>query len=255
MWNFPHCLGALDGKHVIIHSPMNSGSDFFNYKSTFSIVLFALVDANYNFLFVDSGCQGRISDSGVFKNSQLGQKMERDELSFPPAEPLNGREKDVSYFFVGDEAFALSENLMKPFAGMHRKHSSQRVFNYRICRARRVVENVFGKVSAVFRVLRKPLLLEPEKAQLVVMTVAHLHNFLRRSTNSMNVYTPPGVFDSEIEGRFIEGSWRMNTNDMTSLVPLRNIPRRSCKTAQELREELADYLLNEGRVQWQDEYV
>jgi len=42
----------------------------------------------------------------------------------------------------------------------------------------------------------------------------------------MNVYTPPGVFDSEIKGRFIEGSWRTrNTNDMTSLVPLRNMPR------------------------------
>lgn len=79
-WNFPHCLGAMDGKHVVLQAPFNSGSEYYNYKSTFSIVLFALVDANYNFIFVDCGCQGRISDGGVFKNTELFKNMEKQSL-------------------------------------------------------------------------------------------------------------------------------------------------------------------------------
>lgn len=70
-WNFPHTLGSMDGKHVVIQAPINTGSEYINYKSSFSIVLFAVVDANYNFIFVDAGCQGRISDAGIFQDSQL----------------------------------------------------------------------------------------------------------------------------------------------------------------------------------------
>lgn len=234
----------MDGKRVVLQSPINSGSEYFNYKSTFSIVLFAVVDANYNFLYANAGCQGRISDGGVFKQSQLYKKLEQNLLCFPQAEPLKGRQTDVPYFFIGDEAFALSENLMKPFPGMHSKGSLKRVYNYRLCRAR------------VFRVLRKSLLLEPEKARLIVMTVVHLQNFLR-SCNSMNMYTPPGTFDTEVDGHIIEGSWRRTASDeeTTSFLLLRNVPRKSCKSAQEIREELSQYFQTENRLEWQDEYA
>jgi hypothetical protein len=144
--------------------------------------------------------------SGVFANTELYKKLEAKTLCLPQPVPLNGREKSVPFFFIGDEAFHLSENLMKVYPGQHPKGSKERIFNYRICRARRVVENVFGLASSVFRVLRKPLLLEPEKAQLVVMTIACLYNFLRRSPVSAAIYTPPGTFDYEENGRVIEGS-------------------------------------------------
>jgi hypothetical protein len=75
-WNFPHCLGVMDGKHVALQDPTNSASDYFNYKVFLSIVLLALVDADYCFLYADVGCQGRISDGGVFRNTILFQKIE-----------------------------------------------------------------------------------------------------------------------------------------------------------------------------------
>jgi hypothetical protein len=147
-------------------------------------------------MFIDAGCQGRISDSGFFMNTELYKKLKTKTLCLPQPAPLNGREKDIPYFFIGDEAFPLSENLMKVYPGQHPKGSKERIFNYEICRACRVVENVFGLASSVSRVLCKPMLLEPEKAQLVVITIACLHSFLTRQPDSAAIYTPPGTFDS-----------------------------------------------------------
>uniref|UniRef100_A0A1Y1MH57 Uncharacterized protein n=2 Tax=Photinus pyralis TaxID=7054 RepID=A0A1Y1MH57_PHOPY len=252
IWNFPHCVGAIDGKHVVVQAPIKSGSDVHNYKSFFSIVLMALVDADYNFMFVDIGCQGRISDGGVFQNCQLYKKIANNALNQPTSSPLIGRTVAIPFVFLGDAAFPLSEHIMKPYAGQHPKESPERIFNYRLSRARRVVENAFGIASSVFRVLRKPILLEPEKAQLIVMTVVCLHNFLRRSQTSRNIYTPPGCLDSEVDGNTILGNWRTDNQEISSsLLPVRNIPRRSKPVPTNIRLEFTEYFCSNGAVPWQ----
>ena len=78
-WHFPNCIGALDGKHIIIKSPAKSGSLFFNYKSHFSTNLMALVDANYRFIFVDIGEYG----SNLFKTANFGKKYMNHQLGIP----------------------------------------------------------------------------------------------------------------------------------------------------------------------------
>nr|CAI5838149.1 unnamed protein product [Callosobruchus analis] len=238
-WNFPHCIGAIDGKHVVLQAPIGSGSEYFNYKSFFSIVLFALVDADYNFLYANVGCQGRISDGGVFKNTSLWKKIEDGSLTSIKPRPLPGRQKDIPYLILG----------------VHQKGSAERIFNYRLSRARRVVENAFGILSAVFRVLRKPLLLQPDRAKTIVLTAIYLHNFLRQSTSSRNIYTPRGTFDSEENGKFIAGTWRQECTSTESLLSLKKVPRKSPRSAQEVRNEIAEYMMNDGRVPWQNDYA
>ncbi|XP_053615431.1 uncharacterized protein LOC128683450 [Plodia interpunctella] len=250
-WNFPHVIGAMDGKHVAIQSPFNSGNDFDNYKLFPSIVLFALVDANYRFLYVNVGTKGRISDGGVFKSTNLYKKLEKKELNIPPPEILQVPYKiEVPYYILGDKAFQLNDYTMKPYDGTRERGSCERIFNYRLSRARRVVENAFGVLSSVYRVLRKPMLLEPETATKVVLATVHLYNYLRSNPN----FISPGTFDTVQEnGDVIPGSWR-NEPPSQSLQPMAVVPRRATENATTLRSHLARHFVTNHTIVWQNEY-
>ncbi len=252
-WNFPNCLDAMDGRHIQLQAPIGSGSEFFNYKGYFSIVLFALVDGNYNFIYANVGCQGRISDGGVFDASYFKKCLDNTTICLPQPLALPQTDIEAPFVFLGDEAFPLTPNIMKPFPGDHHKGSKERIFNYRLSRARRILENVFGIITAVYRVLRKPMILEPHKATKIVLAAIHLHNFLRNSP-SRRIYNPAGTYDRECAdtGEEIAGIWRRNSSPSTGLTRLRKTARRSKLDAQEVRNKFKEYFCSpEGKVDFQ----
>lgn len=73
-WNYPNCIGGIDGKHVRIVCPAKTSSLHYNYKEFFSIVLMAIVDPEYKFIAIDVGAYGREGDSGVYSRSTFGKK-------------------------------------------------------------------------------------------------------------------------------------------------------------------------------------
>lgn len=180
-WDFPNCLGALDGKHINIVAPPGSGSLFYNYKGTFSLVLLALVDAQYRFLAVQVGDFGRTSDGGVFRNSALARELENQTLNIPPPKPLPGAAflGDMPHVIVADAAFPLKSYLLKPYGGRNLPRDRQK-FNYRLSRARMSVEKAFGILAARWRIFLRPIHMGVEKVDTLVMAACILHNFLSR---------------------------------------------------------------------------
>ena len=252
-WNFPHCFAAADGKHVAIAKPPNSGSTYYNYKGFFSIVLLALVDHDYKFLAVDVGCQGRISDGGVFKNSALYTAFKNNELNLPEPRPLSNTPDQFSpkipFVFVADDAFALTEFCLKPF-NIRNLTELQRIFNYRLSRKRRVSENAFGIWGNRFRLFSVRNNLDPETTTQCVLASLVLHNMLREK--SKEFYTPPGYADEDgPDGEFIEGRWRdeQRSSLLADLQPGKSNHGSVC--AENVRNVLAEYFYGPGQVPWQ----
>jgi len=164
---------------VKVQAPRNSGSKFFNYKHSFSVVLLALVDALYKFTIADIGSYGRNSDGGIFAHSELGKYLET-HLGIPEYKQLPGTSCIAPHVIVGDEAVPLKTYLMRPYPGSQSKGDNEKsIFNYRLSRARRVVENAFGILSQKFRIYQRTLQSLPENADNIIFATCILHNYLR----------------------------------------------------------------------------
>ena len=97
-WKFRNCIGALDGKHIVMQPPPEAGSHFFNYKHTHSIVLLAVAGPDYECLYADVGTNGRASHGGVWSKCSLAKALENGEINnLPPPKCLPfGTKEDPS---------------------------------------------------------------------------------------------------------------------------------------------------------------
>jgi hypothetical protein len=115
-----------------------------------------MVDADYCFTYIDVGGNGRARDSAIFRDCILNIAMENNTLGM-----------SENSIIIGDDGFPLRTNLMKPYSKTGLSHS-ERIFNYRLSRARRVVENAFGILLWRFRVFSRPIELKPDTVDKVI---------------------------------------------------------------------------------------
>lgn len=167
-----------------------------------SIILLAACDADYRFTYVDIGSPGADGDTNVFARSKFGADIlqNNDTLNLPDDSNINAEK--TPFFFVADDAFPLSSRIMKPFGGS--LSNEERIFNYRLSRARRTIENAFGILVMRWGCLRSEFLCYPDKTKLIVGACCALHNYLlKRNPMYLN-----GVDYYDQEGKLVEGDWR-----------------------------------------------
>ncbi|XP_022180255.1 protein ALP1-like [Myzus persicae] len=232
--NFPHVIGAIDGKHIRVIKPEGSASMNFNYKHFFSILLLAACDSNYKFVYIDVGAPGKSSDSTTFKNSTLYKLLNFNKIKLPPPKPLSDKRLDkIPYFLIGDEGFGLCQFLLRPFGGKYLS-VGKKVFNYRLTRARRYIECSFGILSNKWRILHRALNVEESLAENIIKTCCLLHNFVRDRDGI--------TFEDTIA---ISGLIEDTTVDNSQ-------PGNAIKC---VRTELIDFFMKEGQVSWQMEKI
>lgn len=255
-WNVENCLGALDGKHIATKQPENSGSYFYNYKGFFSVVLFAIVNANYEFIYVHCGTNGRVSDGGVLMETDFGELLESGQLHIPSATsyPIQ-RNVCLPFAFLGDEAFPLKENLLKPFPSKGISHD-EKIYNYRICRGRRVVENAFGILAIRFQVLQTTMRVDVDNVEIIVLACCALHNFLRRKSSSYLTASSVDWEDTST-GQLTEGEWRKSVRELVGLQRIgRNTKTKESESLGEVVRVLyKDYYNSEGSVSFQESMI
>lgn len=212
-----------------------------------------ICDGDYKFIYVDVGSNGRISDGGVFNKCSFAEALERGSLHLPQPEPLPGRNVKTPYVFVADDAFSLKPNIIKPF-GQTNLSVDERVFNYRLSRSRRCIENAFGIMSARFRVMRAPILLDAAKTRKITLACCALHNFLM--THQKEFYASGECIDQDNgNGSTTEGSWRREQLDQ-SMFPLESVLTDIGGNANNVRNEFKEYFMSDaGIVPWQLQYI
>ncbi|XP_032685708.1 protein ANTAGONIST OF LIKE HETEROCHROMATIN PROTEIN 1-like isoform X2 [Odontomachus brunneus] len=244
--NFPNCIGAIDGKHVTLQAPPNSGSVCYNYKGTHSLVLMVVADANYRISLLDIGAPGRRSDSGVFYASEIGKRLQNGTLSIPPPRPVEHAGQSLPFMLVGDEAFPLTQYMLRPYPRSGRLDRRKNVFNYRLSRARRIVENVFGILSARMRIFRKPIIASIPTTTKIIKATTCLHNFI--ISEELN--------KPHTERRYMTISANERELRETGLENVGIFDRsRPTKSSAQIRDDFATFFETTGAVPWQWEKV
>lgn len=184
----------------------------------------------------------------------MSQALENNTVFLPEARPLPNSNYSLPFSLVGDEGFPLKKYLMRPYARKNLQRNEQKIFNYRLSRARRVVENAFGILVARWRILQQPICLKLSTVEKIIQALTCLHNYIISTNLQNNQYLHDGIADRKgPNGEIIEGNWRHNIVENGVMTDLGRIGANiGTATATKQRDTLAQYFISEeGSIPWQ----
>lgn len=270
--NFPNCVGCLDGIHIAVTCPPHSGSLFFNYKKFYSFVLLAVCDSLKRFTIISLGHFGKfnfsrymdpffitrticlfhflgtLSDSSIFLKTKFYEDLIAGNLNLPESKRLPNSNLKTPFVFLGDEIFPTITNLMTPYPRRHHLSYFEKIFNYRLSRARWTIECSFGELVSKFTILKTTLNMSLKNSKILVGSVVCLHNFiiaenLENSIGAKEMFHYDPVFNKN----FRQNNEHCNT-------PLLNRNQHLTNGVYN-RRIFTKYFVNEGSVPWQDTYI
>lgn len=207
----------------------------------------AIVNSNHEFIYVDVGKNGRLSDGGIIECTEFYRRLQNNQLHIPDNNETN---ENLNFVFLADDAFPLQEHILKPFPQRNLSKEKQ-IYNYRFSRARNCVENTFGLITTRFRVLHHAINLNPEKVKYIVLAICVLHNFLRQ--RSASYLSPNTTLDKDNHNNIID---RRVRDEIFDLPQLQHQRITSISTAaKENRDRYKEYFNTTGAVEWQEQML
>ena len=171
----------------------------------------------------------------------MGKQFLSRNLDIPQSCEIPNTTTKIPFFLVGDEAFPLKSNLMRPYPRKDLDYS-KKIYNYRISRARRTVECTFGMLAKKFGVLQTSMETSVEVAEALVKSICVLHNFIQRENNFSYLPNDNGGHETD------------SHCSSTSLIAMTST--RPTAEAMSVRDILKDYFVSPGgALEWQDRII
>lgn len=280
-WQFHKCLGIVGGKHIMVakksektgessaqqatpvstptatptatpaHSPRTTQQNGHNNNQNYSsAILMAIVNDNFEFIYMSISANSRPNDSGIWESSNFNCKLQSNALNIPTDYSVHGSDCKLPYVFIGDKSFPLRNNLLRPFA-IRGLPYDEKIFNYRLARARRVIENTFAVLTSRFQCFNKPIAMDENRVDVILLAACTLHNYLLRNAHD---YVDLMVLDYEDTdtGTIIRGSNRIES---AALLDLSLTTTSTTNNGKIVRNEFKKFFVNSGKVSFQDRMI
>ena len=244
---FPCCWAPTDGCHLPIScfpGWEQPKKECHNFKNFFLIVLMALVDARYRFIWASAGFPGNFHNSLILQATDLWQRITNGKVI--PAISKEIGQSNLPLLTVGDSAFPFTVHLMKPYSrGI--VNEKQRYYNYCVSRSKMVTKCAYGQLKSRWRVLFKKWTCSKETVKLFALACVILHSLCIDKGNALSPQLDLNVDLTSHKQR--------QRDAIRTLLQMRNCAKvnNTNRKAIAVCDDLVEYFWNERKdVKWID---